>query len=67
MRIAATTISESVLTQIQKLSNRQSQLQNQVATGQKIFRPEDDPAAVGRILTLDSEARQVQQFARLQR
>jgi flagellar hook-associated protein 3 FlgL len=62
MRIATTTSSDAVLAQLQKLSTRQSQLQNQVATGQKIFQPEDDPSAVGRILILDSEARQVQQF-----
>ncbi len=62
MRIATTTVSDSVLAQIQKLSNRQAQLQNQVATGQRIFKPEDDPSAVGRILTLDTEARQIQQF-----
>jgi len=62
MRIATTTVSDSVLAQLQKLSSRQAQLQNQVATGQKIFQPEDDPSAVGRIITLDSEARQVQQF-----
>jgi len=62
MRIATTTVSDSVLAQIQNLSNRQAQLQNQVATGQRIFKPEDDPSAVGRILTLDTEARQIQQF-----
>ena len=62
MRIASNTVSDSVLTQIQKLSTQQSKLQNQVATGQKIFQPEDDPSAVGRILILDSEACQVQQF-----
>jgi flagellar hook-associated protein 3 FlgL len=62
MRIATNTVSDSVLTQIQNLSTQQSKLQNQVATGQKIFQPEDDPSAVGRILTLDTEARQVQQF-----
>jgi len=62
MRSATTTVSDSVLAQIQNLSNRQAQLQNQVATGQRIFKPEDDPSAVGRILTLDTEARQIQQF-----
>jgi len=62
MRIASNTVSDSVLTQIQSLSTQQSKLQNQVATGQKIFQPEDNPSAVGRILTLDTEARQVQQF-----
>ena len=62
MRIATNTVSESVLAQIQKLSAQQAKLQSQVSTGQKISQPEDDPSAVGRILTLDAEARQVQQF-----
>jgi len=62
MRIATNTISESVLTQIQKLSTHQSVLQNQLATGQKLFQAEDDPSGMGRILILDSENRQIQQF-----
>lgn len=62
MRIATISVTESILTQIQTLSSRQSQLQNQIATGQKIFQPEDDPSAVGRILTLDTESREIQQF-----
>src|SRR3954451_10312294 len=62
MRVATNSNADSIITQIQNLSTRQSQLQNQVATGQKIFRPEDDPAAVGRILSLDTENRQLQQF-----
>jgi flagellar hook-associated protein 3 FlgL len=62
MRIASNSVSDSVLTQIQNLSTQQAKLQNQVATGQKIFQPEDDPSAVGRILTLDAENRQVAQF-----
>lgn len=62
MRIATNTVSESVLVQIQKLSTQQSNLQNQLATGQKIFQAEDDSAAFGRILTLDNENRQILQF-----
>ena len=62
MRIASNTVSDSVLKQIQTLSTQQAKLQNQVATGQKIFQPEDDPSAVGRILILDAESRQVEQF-----
>jgi flagellar hook-associated protein 3 FlgL len=41
---------------------RQAQLQTQAATGQRIFQPEDDPAAVGRILGLETERRQISQF-----
>jgi flagellar hook-associated protein 3 FlgL len=62
MRIATNTVSESVLAQIENLNARQSQLQNQVATGQKLSQPEDDPAAFGRVMILDTENRQIQQF-----
>jgi len=62
MRIATNTASEAVLAQLTKLSQRQSMLQTQAATGQRIFQPEDDPAAVGRILGLETERRQISQF-----
>lgn len=62
MRIATNTASESVLVHINKLSRRQSFLQTQAATNQRIFNPEDDPAAVGRILSLETERRQLVQF-----
>lgn len=62
MRVATNSASEAVLTQLTKLSLRQAQLQTQAATGQRIFQPEDDPAAVGRILGLETERRQINQF-----
>jgi flagellar hook-associated protein 3 FlgL len=62
MRIATNSASEAVLTQLTKLSQRQALLQTQAATGQRIFQPEDDPAAVGRILGLETERRQIVQF-----
>ena len=43
------------------LSSQQSKLQNQVATGQSITQPEDDPAAVGRVLNLETEQRHITQ------
>ena len=64
MRIPTQSVSEGITRQLAQLSARQSKLQNQVATGQRIFQPEDDPAAIGRVLTLQSERSQVQQFAR---
>ncbi|PTY08835.1 flagellin [Opitutaceae bacterium EW11] len=63
MRIATNSASESVLVQIQKLAERQSRLQTQVATGQRIFQPEDDPSAVGRLLGLDVERRRIAQYS----
>lgn len=62
MRIASHTVSESIVRQIQQLSSQQAKLQNQVSTGLKISQPEDDPAAVGRVLNLESDQRQLAQF-----
>lgn len=64
MRIASSTISENLIRQIQALSTQQSRLQSQVATGQRITAPEDDPAAVGRVLSLESERRALEQYGR---
>lgn len=62
MRITNNTLSESIVRQIQDLGGKQAKLQNQVATGQRIFQPEDDPTAVGRVLSLESESRQISQY-----
>lgn len=63
MRIATNTVSESIVRQIQHLGSQQAKLQNQVATGLRISQPEDDPAALGRVLNLESEQRRVAQFS----
>ena len=62
MRIATNTLSNEIVRQIQQLSSKQAKLQNQVATGQRIFQPEDDPTAVGRVLNLESEQRNTTQY-----
>jgi flagellar hook-associated protein 3 FlgL len=62
MRIATSTISESVLAQIQKLGTQQAKLQAQVSTGQKLTQIEDDPSAFGRVIALDTESRQLTQY-----
>lgn len=64
MRITNNTLSENIVRQIQSLGTQQAKLQTQVATGQKIFQPEDDPTAVGRVLDLESEQRQIAQYLR---
>jgi len=63
MRVATSTVSDTIVRQIQLLSTQQGKLQNQIATGQRISQPEDDPAAVGRVLNLQTERRHVTQFA----
>jgi flagellar hook-associated protein 3 FlgL len=62
MRIASNTVSDSMIRQIQQLTVDQSKLQTQVSTGRRIANPEDDPAAVGRVLNLKSEQRQLAQY-----
>ena len=62
MRVTNTTLSENIVRQIQQLGTNQAKLQTQVATGQRIFRPEDDPTAVGRVLNLESEQREIAQY-----
>lgn len=63
MRIASNTLSDSMIRQIQQLTSDQAKLQLQVATGRRITQPEDDPTAVGRVLTLQSEKREMAQYA----
>lgn len=62
MRITTNTLSENIVRQIQHLGTNQAKLQTQVATGQRIFNPEDNPSAVGRVLGLESEQRLLDQF-----
>lgn len=64
MRVSTNTVADQLLNQIQALGRKQARLQNQVATGQKIFEAEDNPAAVGRVLNLESEQRRIGQFGR---
>jgi flagellar hook-associated protein 3 FlgL len=62
MRITDYTVATNIVGQIQQLSSQQAKLQTQVSTGQRIFQPEDDPAAVGRVLNLQTEQRDIAQF-----
>jgi flagellar hook-associated protein 3 FlgL len=62
MRVSSNTVSDGIVRQIQQLSSQQAKLQNQVGTGLRISQPEDDPAAVGRVLNLQSERSQLTQF-----
>jgi flagellar hook-associated protein 3 FlgL len=64
MRVTGNSFINSFLDQINLLSARQQRLQNQAATGQRITAPEDDPAAMERILSLRDENQNVQQYSR---
>jgi flagellar hook-associated protein 3 FlgL len=62
MRIASNSVSDAMIRQISQLTTDQAKLQSQVSTGRRITNPEDDPAAVGRVLDLKSEQRQLAQY-----
>lgn len=62
MRVPTNNASENVIGHIQKLATRQALLQTQVATGQRLFLPADDPAATGRVLTLQNERSRLEQY-----
>ena len=64
MRIPTNSLSDTIIRQIQQLGSQQARLQTQVATGQRIFQPEDDPSAMGRVLGLESEQREIAQYVR---
>lgn len=62
MRVTANTYSSALLDQLNRLGNRQNALQSQAASGQRIQTPDDDPAAMQRVLDLQSERGTVAQF-----
>jgi flagellar hook-associated protein 3 FlgL len=62
MRVATNSISDTIIAQLQLLNGQQTKLQNQVGTGLRITQPEDDPAAMARVLNLNHESRALTQF-----
>lgn len=64
MRLSTATTADTVLSQLQQLNRRQAELQNQVSTGQRIFQPGDDPAAVARVINSQMEQRGLLQYRR---
>jgi flagellar hook-associated protein 3 FlgL len=56
MRVATNTFSNDFIGQLNLLQQNQLRLQNQAATGQKLTLPEDDPAAMQRVLNLQAES-----------
>ena len=62
MRITQSTLYSRALFDIQRGLFRYSQLQTEVATGRRVNRPSDDPAAALRVLPLRGELRDLAQF-----
>ena len=62
MRVTSNTFPSSLRDQISRLTQRQSRLQNQAATGQLLTLPEDNPTAMRRVLDMQGESSSVGQF-----
>src|SRR6185369_17507173 len=63
MRIAGTSYSDGLVNQLNQLSAQQYQLQNQISTGQRIQKPEDDPASMAQALALQANSSRESQYA----
>ena len=64
MRVTGNTYSTALANQLGNLTSRQAKLQGQIATGQRLQSPEDDPAAVRRVMDLQADARTLAQYQR---
>src|SRR5260221_11695764 len=63
MRIAGTSYADSLVNQLNYLSAQQFQLQSQISTGQRIQKPEDDPAGMADALRLQAQSSDLQQYS----
>lgn len=61
MRVASNTYSDSLVSQLNTLAERQYRLQTQASTGQRVTTAEEDPAAMRRTLDLQANARTLAQ------
>ena len=62
IRVTSNMFPDSLVNQLARLGQRQQQLQSEVASGQRVQFPEDDPPAVRRVLDLQAEASGVTQY-----
>ena len=62
MRVTPNSYSESLVNHLQMLSRRQSTLQTQIATGQRVTHASDDPIAAQNILGLRDDAVSATQY-----
>ena len=64
MRVTSQTLPTSLASNLQRLAQRQYQLQNEAATGKKTEALSQDPQGMQRLMTLQTDARSLQQFQR---
>jgi len=64
MRIPNLTISHALVARLNTLNTQQNQFNDQLASGQRITSPSEDPQAASRILRLRSEKSEIQVYAK---
>ena len=64
MRIPNLTMSDAVVNRLNRLNRKQNQLNEQIATGQRITMASEDPQAASRVMRLRSEKMAAQQYAK---
>ena len=62
MRVTSTQLSDNLTLHLQRIVQRQSQVQNQMSTGQRIVSPADDPLLAQQAMGLQDQSRTIQQF-----
>lgn len=63
MRVSNNANHDALISQIHSLSRRQADLHTQIATGQRVTRPSDDPLAMSRAMDAQSDQRRLHQFS----
>lgn len=63
MRVTSTSYADNLIAQLQAQSSRQSALQQQVASGQRIQTAEQDPLAMQQVLALRDDSASLTQFS----
>src|SRR5690349_12161658 len=64
MRITQQMMVDSMLHNVEQNQARTEDLQNQITSGSRIFKPSDDPIGVARALNLQDSISQTQQYLR---
>lgn len=64
MRVTSQTLPSSLMSNLQRLANKQYQLQNEAASGKKTSELEDSPRSIQRLITLEADAQTLEQYRR---
>ena len=64
MRVPNLNVSQSIMQQLRDLDSQRLKLNDQISTGQKITRPQDDGLTMGRVIQLDSQKGKLAQYQR---